>query len=363
MYPPVVATVTGVLQGRFGRAAGFRELRVRDGGAAIDNSPWKLRPSRLRSATAIGAAMTRFIFTVGTSNLALLPKEAGSQVWDAGRVGDISDPVALQRALDPFLVHAESLREEGSRLRQSGAASALRSLGAEAESLTRLARGDNPDIAPFTAADGLSLLASDTVAGVTAACIVAVLVGRWPVLKDVSAEEGVTDIPARRLLLAPQDEPTADVFVIRDLHPNRAESIPRSSRALARALLDCATSRGSEAPPVVAELSGGFKVTIPLLMSFLEYLGALSHRYPGRAPSRVQAWFRHEKAPDIWHLAGLRRLDAASLDAHQREVVAALEGYAPPTNVLEGYAYRTQADGIVPTDVAHGIQVLLTTPL
>ncbi|MFP4148779.1 MAG: hypothetical protein ACLFV0_04750, partial [Nitriliruptoraceae bacterium] len=139
--------------------------------------------------------------------------------------------------------------------------------------------------------------------------------------------------------------PAAEVLVLESLAATNAGAVEHAAGALARGLLEASGSLTSrQSSSLIAEFSGGYKVTLPLAVHLLEYLAAF-HRRDERFPDDVQLWFRHEYAADLFHQVSLRGLDEDALEADKQELRVVVEGRSPSTSSLDGFAYRALESG------------------
>ena len=322
--------------------------------------------------------MRSFVFTVGTSTIGNVSKHEwvgiGPPAWAEGPSRALTEdgylhPWCVQALSSHVAAQAHSYVARGAATIETAATDELRALGAEAESLARLALGQNePAVAAFgrdEAADALWLLASDTPKGVLSACVAALLIGRHPRIRPITAARTHDPVPLPDMPARAASTPFAEVVVVQGLGTHAEDAVPQASQGLARALrlASGVEHRGADQPSpvdtVVADFSGGYKALIPIAVHFLEYLAALRHLFT-RAPERVQLWFRHELTPEVWHRVGLRQLGEGTLKAHTKELGRVARGFAPvESQGLEGFAYIHGPDELELTDVGQGLQVLL----
>lgn len=239
-------------------------------------------------------------------------------------------------------------------------AAILHGLGAELESLTRRGldmgprhTGDMPT-RPLSPDDPIAIVATPTPEGRLAATLVAIMSGR-PV--RVWVEDDPLGHPRESwtcdLEIAGNgvDGVAVDVYVVPHLMIDvtgheagladvGAEAIRDSARWLAGALARTVGMTGRADDPwsavdaVEVELSGGYKATIPLLHTLLEYCAALRAAIPFRCV------LRHDSAPGVWVSAGLRRISPEALELDLQELRRVREGRGPSGGELQGFGWE-----------------------
>jgi hypothetical protein len=270
-----------------------------------------------------------------------------------GMLGDFAGLRGLaQELLEPTTAAVEAEANDA----------ALRSLGVELESLVRRARGRGPrkglSIGPK---DPIALLVSDTPDGTAAGLLVAFMTGRPVRLfrhqPDAEREDRApigtwtSEVcPAHVQQL--EDAAPVDVYVVPGL--SVAAQISDAAPWLARALIRTVAAHDDDpswsgVQQVETELSGGFKATIPLIHSLLEYCAAITER-------RIRCVFRHERNSSNWIEAGLRGVSRKELREHLREVRQAKGREVPSVpRLLQGFAWTVQDDVPEPTPEGYGI--------
>ena len=228
---------------------------------------------------------------------------------------------------------------------EGGIPSGLRSLGVELESMVRRMCGQGPSGAEGLRADGpIALIVSDTPEGLTCGLLIASITGRSIRLLTHrgSPEETVNGWVTEEHEAHPDMDVAAapvEVYVIPRLATGTEDAISEAAPWLAGAL--ARTVGGvlkdgywSGLHEVQAEISGGFKATLPLVHALLEYCAAL------RSNTRIMCVLRHETAPEVWIRAGLRRLLPSELDQRLVELREVRAGLDPEDELLRGFGWR-----------------------
>jgi hypothetical protein len=211
---------------------------------------------------------------------------------------------------------------------------ALRALGVEAESLARrMVAGQGPVPGRVLRPDDpIALLVSDTDEGRLAGVIIARMLDRpvrmW---ERLQRPEGAAVDPAVDWVEAPigssgPDEHAAaegpvpvDLYVVAGLKVEDGEQLRSCAQwlsgALVRTVIGQENGEGAwrDVHDVEVELSGGFKATIPLIHTLLEYCASSS-------AAGVEVFLRHESAAGHWIRSGLRRMPQQILLRHLEEL-------------------------------------------
>ncbi len=222
----------------------------------------------------------------------------------------------------------------------------LRPLGAELESLVRRMRGQGPEGSqPLRVDDPIALIVSDTPQGVTAGLLIAAMTGRSiRVLRHAGTpDETVNGWEVQRADAGPEADPAGapiDVYVIPGLAARSERAVSDAAPWLAGALARTVGGVLSNEPWSVierseAEISGGFKATLPLVHALLEYCAPIA-----KAP--ISCVLRHETAPDVWIRVGLRRLTRNELASRIEELrrVRDEEVLGEAERMMRGFGWR-----------------------
>ncbi|SNQ49707.1 conserved hypothetical protein [Frankia canadensis] len=196
--------------------------------------------------------------------------------------------------------------------------------------------------------DRIVLLASDTADGVLSAILVGVALNR-PIDYYPAPVRNNTDRPCP-VLTDPVRLPV-DLIRIEGLLPDSTARFEGAMAQLGSAMAWAA--RLDRSAPLVIHLSGGYKATIPYLVTLTEYLA--------KAWPPVEAWCLHEgddaNNPDPQPLR--IRLRSVDLAADLRAVSLAARGEHPGGRLLD-FAYTTDNAGAVHlTPLGHGLAALL----
>lgn len=258
-------------------------------------------------------------------------------------------PFTYEPTLDGVLHDFTEMRGVAGRIAAEGVIPPdVRSLGAELESIVRRMCGQGPDGAEgLEQEDPIALIVSDTPEGLTCGLLIAAMTGRSirVLTHRGSREETVNDWDCEVSEAHPDMDRGAapiDVYVIPNLATGSEDAIseaaPWLAGALARTVGRCSVSSGgawAEVARSQAEISGGFKATLPLVHALLEYCAAL-----GTAGS-ISCVLRHESSPDVWIRTGLRRLTKDELRQRQEELREVAEGGRPDGGgLLRGFGWR-----------------------
>lgn len=245
----------------------------------------------------------------------------------------------LRRVLDDF----RGLRGLARDLVDDDPEHELRPLGAELESLVRRMRGQGPEGSqPLGLDDPIALVVSDTPQGVACGLLIASMTGRAiRVLRHVGTrEETVNGWDTESVEAGPglPDGAPIDVYIIQGLAADSEDAISEAAPWLAGALARTvgATVKDphwSEVGRNEAEISGGFKATLPLAHALLEYCAPI-------ASAPISCVVRHESAPEVWIRVGLRRLTKKELSDRQAEVRIVRDGDIPDKQTMRGFAWR-----------------------
>jgi hypothetical protein len=220
----------------------------------------------------------------------------------------------------------------------------LRPLGAELESLVRRMRGQGPEGSrPLRVDDPIALIVSDTPQGVTAGLLIAAMMGRAiRVLRHSGTpEETINGWEVELAEAGPGADPDGapiDVYVIPGLATGSEGAISAAAPWLAGALARTVgrvlkNEHWSVVERSEAEISGGFKATLPLVHALLEYCAPIA-----RVP--ISCVLRHESAPDVWIRVGLRQLTRKELAMRLQEVREVRDGAVPEAQMMRGFAWR-----------------------
>lgn len=199
---------------------------------------------------------------------------------------------------------------------------------------------DSPPAPAPQAGEPLVLLASDTVAGIASALLIAHLTGRTP--------HGHAGPPSHVGPPGPdQRGGTAHVVRIPGLDPTRHEDFESAIAAVAQTLHWVSKTAADE---VVVHVTGGFKATIPYVTALAEYVPAK------RNDLTVSAWCRHETASHGQPVF-LRQPDVL---AAEEELQAVDLKHRPRSTTLAGVGWRSDEDGRVHlTTIGRGLMKML----
>lgn len=214
-------------------------------------------------------------------------------------------------------------------------------LSAETASLHR----HNPRPAPT---DQVVLLASDTPEGLASALLVGVALGRpvhvhpRPLLDGTTTGAKVVDGVG-----AP-----VHVMRIEGLLPDSTDQFTRATRGLAQAVVWAARLHRLPGVPLVIHLTGGYKATLPYLVTLAEFVRA--------AWPPVEAWCLHEGDEDDHRPPGpvriwLRRVD---LDADLEILARAESGKLPTDSRLLDFAYANVNGVVELTPLGEGLSAI-----
>jgi hypothetical protein len=247
---------------------------------------------------------------------------------------------------------------------EGGVPSDVHSLGAELESIVRRMCGQEPSGAGrLRPEDPIALIVSDTPEGLTCGLLIASMTGRS--IRVLTHRGGPQETvngwdPEEHEAHPDMDVAAApvEVYVIPNLATGTEDAISEAAPWLAGAL--ARTVGGvlkdgywSEVDESQAEISGGFKATLPLVHALLEYCAALG------AGSRITCVLRHETAPDVWIRAGLRRLTKKELQQRLEELREVRAGRDPERRLLHGFGWRYDAvNGGLPVLTPEGLGIL-----
>jgi hypothetical protein len=276
--------------------------------------------------------------------LAQALSEVSSELFDAIRPGE--NNFTYVPTLDGILRDFPGLRGLALQVTADGTvASDIRSLGAELESLGRRMCGQGLAGEELRPEDPIALIVSDTSDGRTCGLLIASMTGRrirvlthggdrretingWDMTEECPAHPGM-----------PAEAAPLDLYVIPNLavvsEGAMSDAAPWLAGAIARTV--GGVVRGDHWSEVVeneAEISGGYKATLPLIHALLEYCAAL------RTARRITCVLRHEAAPDVWIRAGLRSLTRDELAQRLEELREADLGRTPENPLLRGFGWR-----------------------
>lgn len=203
-------------------------------------------------------------------------------------------------------------------------------------------------------ADPVVLLASDTPEGVACALLVGVALGRPVHFHSRPVLDGRT---AGVEVVSGGGKPV-QVVRIEGLLPDRTDKFTEATRGLAQATVWAARLPRPSVAPLVIHLTGGYKATLPYLVTFAEFV---HHAWPP-----VQAWCLHEGEKDnaegryqppqpvrIW----LRRVD---LQKDLAILAQAEAGQQPTDSRLLDFAYTDANGGIKLTPLGQGLLAVRT---
>ncbi len=298
---------------------------------------------------------TGYLLTCGTSLLARLVAPGRDPVGEllAGALADVDPMVLGAMSRDGFAYEPElrgvladfaALRGLAMQLVEDERGREPAALGAELESLVRRMRGQGPEGSrPLRVDDPIALIVSDTPQGVTAGLLIAAMTGRAiRVLRHSGTpDETIHGWEEELAEAGPGADPAGapiDVYVIPALATGSERAVSDAAPWLAGAL--ARTVGGvlrNELWSVIerseAEISGGFKATLPLVHALLEYCAPIA-----RAP--ISCVLRHESAPDVWIRVGLRQLTRKELAMRLQEVREVRDGGIPEVQMMRGFAWR-----------------------
>lgn len=306
---------------------------------------------------------TGYLLTCGTSLLGNLRSPDPDRPVGAvltGALEDVADEVraaispprggqfTYEPTIDRVLCDFARLRGVAMRITAEGTvAPDLRELGAELESVVRRMLGQGPEGSQeLRPEDPIALIVSDTREGITCGLLIASMTGRAirVLTHGGTPDETVTDWDVEVRPSHPDIPPEAapfDVYVIPGLAATAegaiSEAAPWLAGALARTVGGVDVALGDAWPNVEqsqAEISGGFKATLPLVHALLEYCAALRTARP------ITCVLRHESAPDVWIRAGLRSLTGDELAQRLEELRDVRRGVMPETRLLRGFGWR-----------------------
>lgn len=326
---------------------------------------------------------TGYLLTCGTSLLGNLRRPDPDKPVGAVLAGALEDVAPEVRAaispshegqftyeptIDRVLHDFAGLRGVAMRITAEGTvAPDLRALGAELESLVRRMLGQGPlgsqELRPE---DPIALIVSDTREGLTCGLLIASMTGRAMRLLQHGGDPTETvkgwHVEEREAHPAtPAGAAPFDVYVIPGLAATSesaiSEAAPWLAGALARTVGGVDVDPGDAWPKVEqsqAEISGGFKATLPLVHALLEYCAALRTARP------ITCVLRHESAPDVWIRAGLRSLTRDELAQRLEELREVRLGMTPETRLLRGFGWRNsdRMDGGRPELTPEGYGIL-----
>ena len=229
----------------------------------------------------------------------------------------------------------------------------LRQFGAEAESLLRRTVRKGPDDTVLEDDDRVALLVSETSHGFISGLIIALLIGREARVWQRSTETEQHPPRARwqPLGLTSQSGDTdvsrpapVDIFVIKGLTVEEDDSVLSDLRscavAICGALISTVPTREdrlegwADVGDVEVELTGGYKVTLPLTHTLLSYFGTF-------VPADLTVFLRHDRSPDRWIPSALRRLGLGEVRRHLRELRQVRESPSlePGSTNLRGFGW------------------------
>lgn len=203
-------------------------------------------------------------------------------------------------------------------------------------------------------ADPVVLLASDTPEGVASALLVGVSLNRPVHFHSQPVLDGRT---IGIEIVGGSGEPV-QIMRIEGLLPDRTDTFTEATRGLAQATVWAARLPRPPAAPLVIHLTGGYKATLPYLVTFAEFV---HHAWPP-----VQAWCLHEGEKEnaqgshrppqpvrIW----LRRVD---LQEDLAILAQAATGERPADSRLLDFAYTDVNGAIQLTPLGEGLLAVRT---
>ena len=231
----------------------------------------------------------------------------------------------------------------------------LRQFGAEAESLLRRTVGKGPDDTVLEDDDRVALLVSETSQGFISGLIIALLIGRearvWQQQRSPETEHHRPGARWQRLELTSQSEDTdsgrpapVDIFIVEGLTVEGDDSVLSDLRscavAICGALIRTVPTRPdrlegwADVRDVEVELTGGYKVTLPLIHTLLGYFGTF-------VDADLTVFLRHDRSPDRWIPSALRRLRLDEVQSHLKELRQVREnpGHDPASLSLHGFGW------------------------
>lgn len=247
--------------------------------------------------------------------------------------------------LDGVLGDFPGLRGLASQVTADGTvASDIRALGAELESLGRRMCGEGSAGTPLRPEDPIALIVSDTPDGRTCGLLIASMTGRR--IRVLTHDGELTETingwiveerPAHPDM--PAQAAPVDLYVIPNLAVASEGAISDAAPWLAGAIARTVggvvwDEHWSRVVENEAEISGGYKATLPLIHALLEYCAAL-HTARG-----ITCVLRHEAAPDVWIRVGLRSLTRDELAQRHEELRVAGSGRRPKNELLLGFGWR-----------------------